>query len=163
MKTSAITLAAALVAFIAIGDAQAAGAPSFERLALCHDSWLDWKDDAARMGAFGSHLEGQFTRSPGDGSFVPRAPLQVLGHSVTQVYPQSVGMGVGFSLVVSTGFAQARSAIGKQLGQSMSCSTSDGVRSCEIKLGEKKTAILMTGQNGQAKTSLMGCYYFYQQ
>ena len=30
-------------------------------------------------------------------------------------------------------------------------------------LGPKKTALLMTGQNGQARTSLVGCYYFYQQ
>jgi len=163
MKTLALTLAATLAAAIACGDALAAEAPSFQRMALCQDSWLDWKDDSVRMGAFTRDIEGQLVRSTDDGAFVPKAPIKVLGHTVTQVYPQSVGMGVGFSVVVDGGLAQTRAAVEKQLGQPMSCSTSEGVRSCEIKVGAKKTAVLMTGQNGQAKTSLLGCFYFYQQ
>lgn len=163
MKTLALTLVATLAAAIACGNAQAAGEPSLQRLALCQDSWFDWQDDTARMDAFRHYLEGQFERGTDDGAFTPKTPLKVLGHSVSQVYPQSVGMGVGFSVVVDAGAAQARAAVEKQLGQPMSCSTGDGVRSCEIKLGAKKTVLLMTGQNGQAKTSLVGCYYFYQQ
>lgn len=82
---------------------------------------------------------------------------------MTQVYPQSVGMGVGFSMVIDTGFAQARAAVEQQLGKPMTCTTGDGMRACEARIGEKKTAMLITGQNGNAKSSLVGCYYFYQQ
>jgi hypothetical protein len=57
---------------------------------------------------------------------------------------------------------QARAAIERQLGQPMTCTASDGARTCEIQLDDKKTALLMTGQNGTAKTSLVGCYYFYE-
>lgn len=157
------SLAIALSAAAACCAAQAAEPPSFERLAVCQDSWLDWKDDSVRIGAFTRHLDSQFERGAQDGAFVPKAPLKMLGHSVSQVYPQSVGMGVGFSVVVDAGFAPTRAALERQLGKPMTCSTSDGVRTCELELGAKKTALLMTGQNGQAKTSLVGCYYFYQQ
>jgi hypothetical protein len=163
MKALSLTLAITLSAAGACFAVQAAEPPSFERLAVCQDSWLDWKDDSVRIGAFTRHLESQFDRSAQDGAFVPKTPLKVLGHSVAQVYPQSVGMGVGFSVVVNAGFAQARKSLEQQLGKAMTCSTSDGVRSCEVELGAKKTALLMTGENGQAKTSLLGCYYFYQQ
>jgi hypothetical protein len=163
MKTLALTLAATLAAAVVCGPAQAAGEPSLQRLALCQDSWLEWKDDSVRMGAFQRYLEGDFERGAEDGAFAPKTPLKVLGQTVTQVYPQSVGMGVGFSVVVAAGAAQARAAIEQQIGKPMNCSTSEGVRACEVQLGAKKTAMLMTGQNGQAKTSLLGCFYFYQQ
>jgi hypothetical protein len=163
MKTLALALAATLAGIAAGPTAHAADEPQLQRLALCQDSWLDWKDDEARMARFASHFESRFERSPQGDAFAPKAPVQALGRTVTQVYPQSVGMGVGFSLVVNADFAQARAAIEQQLGKPMNCTTGEGVRSCELKLGPKKTALLMNGQNGQAKTSLVGCYYFYQQ
>jgi hypothetical protein len=164
MKTFALAIAAATLAGLAVGPtAHAADEPQLQRLALCQDSWLDWKDDDARMARFASYFESRFERSPQGDAFAPKTPTQAFGRSVTQVYPQSVGMGVGFSLVVNADFAQARAAIEQQLGRPMSCTTGEGVRSCELKLGPKRTALLMNGQNGQAKTSLVGCYYFYQQ
>lgn len=162
MKTFAITLAGILAA-AACDCTLAAGGPSIQRLALCQDSWLDWKDDSARMAEFVRFIDTQLEAGAGDGAFTPKAPLTALEQSVTQVYPQSVGMGVGFSLVVDAGPAQVRPAIEQQLGKPMTCSTSEGVRACEVKLGPKKTAMLMTGLNGQARTSLLGCFYFYQQ
>lgn len=164
MKTLALAIAAATFAGIAAGPtAHAADEPQLQRLALCQDSWFDWKDDDARMARFASYFESRFERNPQGDAFAPKTPMQALGHAVTQVYPQSIGMGVGFSLVVNADFAQVRAAIEQQLGKPMTCTTSDGMRSCELKLGPKKTALLMTGQNGPAKTSLVGCYYFYQQ
>lgn len=161
MKTLALSVAAALAA-LATTAARAADDAQLQRLALCQDSWLDWQNDDARMARLVNNFESGFTRGA-QGAFTPRSPLSVLGHPVTAVYPQSVGMGVGFSLVVQAGFAESRVAIEKQLGKPMACSTSDGVRSCEAEIGARRTAVLMTGQNGLAKTSLLGCYYFYQQ
>jgi hypothetical protein len=37
------------------------------------------------------------------------------------------------------------------------------VRSCQIELGVKKAVVLLTDPGGQAQSSLLGCYYFYQQ
>jgi len=37
------------------------------------------------------------------------------------------------------------------------------MRACEFQLGANRTAMLITGKNGQARTSLVGCCYFYQQ
>ena len=163
MKTLAPLIALAIAALATAPTAHAADEPQLQRLALCQESWYDWKDDDARMTRFASYFESRFERSPQGDAFAPKSPVQAFGRSVTQVYPQSVGMGVGFSLAVNADFAQARAAIEQQLGKPMTCSTSKGVRSCELKLGPKKTALLMNGQNGQAKTSLVGCYYFYQQ
>ena len=158
-----ITLASALTVFAAMPSAVAAEDPSLQRLALCQDSWFDFKDDDARMTRFAGYFEGRFDRDAQGAGFSPKQRVQALGYNVTQVYPQSVGMGVGFSLVINADFAQARAAVEKQLGKPMSCTTSDGMRACEAPIGEKKTAMLITGQNGAGKTSLVGCYYFYQQ
>jgi hypothetical protein len=163
MKTLAPVIALAITALATAPTAHAADEPQLQRLALCQDSWYDWKDDDARMARFASDFESRFERSPQGDAFAPKTPTQAFGRSVTQVYPQSVGMGVGFSLVVNADFAQARAAIEQQLGRPMSCTTGEGVRSCELKLGPKKTALLMTGQNGQAKTSRVGCDDFDQQ
>ncbi len=163
MKTPLLALAAMLAAIATSQVAHAADEPQLQRLALCQDSRHDWKGDAARTTRFVSDFENRFDRSPQGDAFAPKSEAKVLGHAVTQVYPQSVGMGVGFSLVVNANFIQARAGIEQQLGKPMTCSTSEGVRSCELKLGPRKTALLMTAQNGQANTSLIGCYYFYQQ
>ena len=159
----AITLPALLAALAGSADARVADDAQLQRLALCQDSWQDWKDDAVRMQRFESYFETRFDRSASDDAFTPKVPTNVLGSSVMQVYPQSVGMGVGFSLTVSADHARVRAGIEQQLGKPMTCATSDGVRSCEIELGSKRTAVLMTDQDGRAQSSLVGCYYFYQQ
>ncbi len=163
MKPFVITFAALLAAITASAAVRAADDPQLQRLALCQDSWLDWKDDAVRMGRLMHDFETRFDRGASDAAFVPRSSTSVLGSRVTEVYPQSVGTGVGFSLTVNTPHAQVRARIEQQLGKKMQCSTSDGFVSCAVELGAKKTALLMTEQNGQAQSSLVGCYYFYQQ
>jgi hypothetical protein len=165
MKSFAIHTAASAIAAIAVASSAVQAASDdlpLQRLALCQDSWVDWKDDAPRMARFSNTFNTRFNRSAQGDAFIPRQPSQVLGRAITHAYPQSVGMGVGFSLVINSDFGTARAAIEQQLGKPMRCSTSDGVRSCELQLGEQKTALLMTGQNGQADTSLVGCYYFYE-
>jgi len=163
MKTFAITFAVLLATLAGSANVRAADDPQLQGLALCQDTWLSWKDDSVRMARYANYVQTQFEQSPSDGAFVPKLPKSVFGWPVAQVYPQSVGMGVGFSLTVNVDHARARAMIERQVGKAMECSDSEGVRACAVELGAKKTAVLMTDQNGAAKTSLLGCYYFYQQ
>lgn len=163
MKTFARTLAALLAASAGCNDVRAAADTQLQRLALCQDRWTDLKDDAVRMSWFGNYIETRFNRGASDDVFSPKSPTRVLGWSVTHIYPQSVGMGVGFSLTVKVDHARARAAIANQVGQPMNCTASEGVRSCAVEPGCKRTAVLMAGQNGRALSSLMGCYHFYRQ
>lgn len=164
MNTPRLALAAALVVSAMPTQAGMADDAQMQRLALCQDSWLDWKDDSARMTDLVDYFESRIARSPqGSGAFDVKAPLRVLGQPVTQVYPQSVGMGVGFSLTVKAGFGATRAAVERRLGKSMACTSGDGMQACELQVGPKKTVVLMAPLNGAAKATLMGCYYFYQQ
>ena len=33
--------------------------------------------------------------------------------------------------------------------------------SCELAVAEKRTLMIVAGDNGKSKTTLLGCYYFY--
>jgi hypothetical protein len=70
-----------------------------ERLAMCKDSWRDWKNDPAQARKVGELFNSTFVERAKDGSFTPNAKVSVVGLPVLQVYPESVGMGVGFSAV----------------------------------------------------------------
>lgn len=162
MKILLVALAAMLAGIKTSHAVQSADGMQLQRLALCQESWHDWEDGDVRTTRFVSYLESHFDRSPQGDAFTPKFEAKVLGYAVTQVYPQSVGMGAGFSLLIDANFIQARGGIERQLDKPMTCLSSDGIRSCELKLGLKKTALLMTAQNGHANTSLIGCYYLFQ-
>lgn len=164
MKTvsMSITLAALLLASAGSADLHAEGVPQLQRLALCQDTWFDWKDDARRMQSYSNYFETKFDGSASDGSFTPKSPTTAFGGRVSHVYPGSVGTGVGFSLTVNADHAQLRAGIEKQLGKAMTCETGEGTRACELQLGPNKTVLLMTDQNGRAQSSLVGCYYYYE-
>lgn len=165
MKTAPTApIAAALLALFAVQEpTHAADDVTMLRLATCQDSWLEWKNDEPRMARFASLFETQFVRSEQGDAFAPRAPTSVLGYAVAQVYPQSVGMGLGYSVLVNAPFAQVRQSFEKQLGKPLKCSTSEGTRACELPLAAKKTAMLLASDNPNSKTTLLGCYYYYQQ
>lgn len=161
MKTVSITRAA-LLAALAGSDIFAADEPRLQRLAHCQDTWLEWKDNAKRMAKLSNYFETQFARRSEDAAGFPsKSPTIALGWPVTLVYPQSVGMGVGFSMTVAADHPQMRSGIERQLGKPLACKNSNGIRACEDELGAKKTVLLMTDQDARAKSSLAGCYYFY--
>ena len=163
LKAKLLAVATLMTVFAAAPPtAAAADDTQFQRLALCRDSWLDWKSDDAKMSALVDYFETRLVRDRKGAGGSPKASTQVLGLPVIKVYPQSVGMGVGFSLVVDAEFSRARAAIEQQLGKPMACAASDGMRSCDLSVGAQRTAILMTGENGNAKTSLVGCYYYYE-
>ena len=162
--TAALLCAAFLLASANDAGAAAADDALLQRLATCQDSWLDWKNDPVRQARFVDAVEARYTRGARGAGFAPKAPTQMYGLTVTQLYPQSVGMALGFSMLVQADLARTRRAFEAQLGRTMTC-TNDGEGSgCELKLGERKTAVLMAESGaGVAKGTLLGCYYYYEQ
>jgi hypothetical protein len=80
------------------------------------------------------------------------------------VFPESVGMGVGFSIVVNANFTKTKTSLEKKLGKTINkCEPpSDNMRTCELEIAEKKTITLMAEDNPKSTTTLVGCYYFYE-
>jgi len=134
------------------------------RMATCRESWLDWQTkDPAQLKKFGEHLHAEFSPHGNDAFVVPNANVSVAGLRVTQLFPDSVGMGVGLSVTVDAPFDKARQVIEKSAGKPLTkCETSDGMRTCELAIAEKRTLMLMAEDSPKATTTLVGCYYFYE-
>jgi hypothetical protein len=136
---------------------------NIERLATCQDSWLDFKDNPALKKRFADAFNAAFLKKEGDPFFVPRAKMTVLGLPVFQAFPESVGMGLGFSVMVEADFEKSKKHLEQKLGKSLGkCETSDNMRTCELELGEKKTVMLMSQDKSKNKKTLLGCYYYYE-
>jgi hypothetical protein len=164
LKTYAL---AGLLTFVplVVAPARAADNAGIERLATCQDSWFEWKSsDPARLQSFVNRFKADFSPVGNEGAFKPKSSLTVAGLPVTQIYPESVGMGVGFSVIVNAPFETTRAALEKRLGKSLSkCEPpSDNMRACGLEIGEKKTILLLAEDNPKATTTLIGCYYFYE-
>jgi hypothetical protein len=134
-----------------------------ERLAMCKDSWRDWKNDPAQARKVGELFNSTFVERAKDGSFTPNAKVSVVGLPVLQVYPESVGMGVGFSAVLDASFDTAREHVEKAIGKALKdCETGDGMRTCGLEIAKERTITLMAVENDTQKRTLVGCYYFYE-
>jgi len=157
-------LTATTLALLCVWTAPAGAADDalLQRMTLCKDSWLDWKNDEPRLTRFVSDVESRFTRGTSGAGFTPKAPTKAFGLPVEQLFPQTVGMGLGFSVIVNADFAQARRSLEGQLGRTMTCQNSEEGRGCELKIGEKKTVVLMSDGDGKSKQTLLGCYYYYE-
>jgi hypothetical protein len=157
---------AGLVLTLLLGVAPAWGAddPRVENLALCRDSWLDWKNtDPAKLDSFGAFFRSAFAHSGNDAFAVPKSPMAIDGLKVTRVFPESLGMGVGFSVTVDATFDVAKQALEEKLGKPLrQCDTGEGMRTCELPIAEQRTVMLMSGDPPNDKTTLVGCYYFYE-
>jgi hypothetical protein len=71
-------------------------------------------------------------------------------------------MGVGFSVMVEAPFDTARRTVEKTFGKSLQkCDASDNMRTCDLKIGEKRTFMLMAEDSAKSATTLLGCYYYY--
>jgi hypothetical protein len=160
-----IRWAGLLTAFLAVViPAQAADNRGIERLATCQDSWLDWKErDPAQLKHFIDSFQRDFSPKETGGFFVPKASQTVAGLPVAQVYPESVGMGVGFSVVVDSGFDSTKKTLEQMIGKSLKkCEPpSDNMRTCELEIAPKKTIVLMAEDNPKSRKTLVGCYYLY--
>jgi hypothetical protein len=163
MKTASLATVLTILPLV-FAPARAAEDPGIARLATCQDSWLDWqKTDPARMKNFADHFRAAFAPNDNGAFFVPKSNLSVLGFHVTQVYPESVGMGVGFSVLVEAPFDKARRSLEKSIGRPLGkCETSDNMRTCGLELGEKRTLMAMAEDSPKATTTLLGCYYYYE-
>ncbi len=164
VRAAAVALATTTLTFVICvtpGVASAAEDATIDRLATCQDSWYEWKEDRARMTQLVSMVEASFKRSEQGAGFMPKRATATMGLPVEQLFPQSVGMGVGFSAIVHADFAEARRTFEQRLGRKMTCTMSEGTPACELELGPKKTAVLMT-DDPRSKRTLLGCYYFYE-
>jgi hypothetical protein len=153
-----------LALLIAAVPASGAGDPRIENFALCRDSWLELeKTDPAALEDFGVSLRSGFTESSDDGHITPNSPVTIAGVNVTQVWPSSLGMGLGFSALVEAPFDEAKQAVegalGKPLGE---CQAGDGMRTCELSIAEQRTVILLSEDPPNDQTTLVGCYYYYE-
>jgi hypothetical protein len=160
MKLAAITLLIALAA----APAFAADDAGLERLATCKDSWVDWqKSDPAQLKTFAEHFRAAFSPHDNDPYFLPKANISVAGLRVTQAFPESVGMGVGFSLTLNASFDKAKTIFEKSLGKKLSkCETSDNMHTCELEIADQHTFMLMAEDDPKSTQTLVGCYYFYE-
>lgn len=89
--------------------------------------------------------------------------MMIAGLDITQVYPGSLGMGLGFSVLVDASFDVTRQAIESDLGKPLGlCDASEGMRSCELSIAKQRTVLLVSADPPNDKTTLVGCYYFYE-
>lgn len=142
--------------------ARAADDLKIERLATCQDSWLDFKGNPTLTKRFAEAFNAAFLQKEGKPFFVPRTKTTIFGLPVEQAFPESVGMAVGFSVMVDADFDKSRKRVEQEIGKSLGkCEAGDNMRSCELALGEKKTVVLMSQDNPKNKKTLIGCYYYY--
>jgi hypothetical protein len=144
--------------------APAAGAAfPLEQMTTCQESWLDWKDDPATTASRRDSFRAQFREGEKDAFFVPISSATLMGLPVSQVYSSSVGMGVGFSVQVKAPFDRAKKAVEQSIRKPLTkCETSDGMRTCELELGAKKTVMLLSDAAGKSGQTLIGCFYYYE-
>lgn len=159
-----LQILAGLALLCAVLPATAADDAGLARMALCRDSWFDWqKSDPTKLKAFGDRFRAEFVRHDNDPFVLPKGNISIMGLHVAQAFPDSVGMGVGFSLTVDAGFDQVRKAVEKSLGKGVRhCESSDGMKSCDVQIAPQRTVVLMAEDSAKAKQALIGCYYFYE-
>ncbi len=155
---------AGIFVMLQIASAGAADDLSLERMATCRDSWFDWsKSDPGQLQKFGDHFRSQFSPNQNGAFFVPKTGISIAGLRVAQAFPNSIGMGVGFSVLVDATFDETRRISEKILGRSLEkCETGDNMRTCSLEIGPKRTFTLMAEDNPKSATTLLGCYYFYE-
>jgi hypothetical protein len=153
-----------LAILVGVAPAWCADDPRVENLALCRDSWLDWqRSDPAKLDSFGAFVRSAFKHSGNDAFWAPKSAMSIGGLNVTRAFPQSLGMGVGFSVLVDARFDVARQAFEQKLGKPLGeCETGEGMRTCSLPIAEQRTVMLMSGDQLNDNTTLIGCYYYYE-
>ena len=157
-------LGAATALVFAVLPALAADDTGLTRMALCQDSWFDWqKNDPAKLKAFAGYFRSSFVPHGNDPFLLPKNKVSVMGLNVSQAFPDSIGMAVGFSLTVDAPFDRARKAVETSLGKRLQhCETGDDMKTCALELAPQRAVTLMAEDSPKARQTLVGCYYFYE-
>ena len=160
----AIFTGVAIGMLAAVFPALAADDLGLTRMVLCQDSWVEWtKKEQKTFAAFRNQFMNQFGRHENAPYWLPKSGVSVLGMRVAQAFPDSIGMGVGFSLTVDAPFDTARAAMEKALGKKLQhCEASDGMKTCDLEVAPQRTVTVMAGDNPKDRQTLIGCYYFYE-
>ena len=82
MNTFAITITTLIVGLVGSAGVHAANDIQLQRLGICQDRWVDWKDDAVRLERFENFFKTEFEEMAPDGAFVPKLPTRVFGWPV---------------------------------------------------------------------------------
>lgn len=160
--TKRIITGAVLATLLPLSTAHAADDKTLVSLATCQESWTDWKQDPARGRTFRAKFESEFRAQDREPFYLPIRPTTLLGHPVVRMYPDSVGMGVGFSVLAAASFEAVKTSMEQQMGKPFDrCGVDDGAKTCERKLAKDKTVLLMEAGRGKNPQTLFGCYYFY--
>ena len=161
MKFASI-ISRVLLPALLCANAQATDNALLSQLATCEQSWIGWDKASPKVAEFRKLFTEDFKRRDREPGFAPIKPLSILGFAVAEAYPESVGMGVGFSVLVDAEFDKVKASLEKQVGKPLGdCSKEGNSRSCEHTIGEKKTLLLFEEGRGKRAKTLFGCYYFY--
>jgi hypothetical protein len=136
--------------------------PAFdlERMATCEDSWLDWRDDPARTKAFAEGLKVSFEQRGKGPSLAPRGRTTFLRMPVLKVFPDTIGMARGFSILLYAMFDDAKALLEQGYSTHLdNCQTSAGTRMCSREIGENKTLLVMGDTGANRHQTLLGCFY----
>jgi hypothetical protein len=138
--------------------------PAMERLILCKDSWMDWqKANAPQLGPLRDDLNAGYKPHGNDPYFLPKKEITIAGFRVIQLYPGSVGMGVGISAMIAAPFDKAKATYEKLIGKKfVHCENGEGMKTCELELGPKRTAMILAADPEKKPSTLIGCYYYYE-
>jgi len=134
-----------------------------ERLATCQDSWIEWENEPSKQKDLSKDINSTFVEKGNSGFLVPKSEKSVFGLKVVQLFPESIGMAVGFSVMVEGDFKTTRETLEKRLGKLFKkCETGDDMLSCELEIGEKKTILILAEEDGKNIKTLFGCFYYYE-
>jgi len=157
-------LVCAAILLVHLSSARALTAPEdlIEQLATCRASWLDWKNDPAQAQKFRETITARFTQQSRGPAWTPKQSVTLLGMPVVEAFPESVGMGVGFSMTVDAPLEKARAQVEKITGRTFkTCERDGGMLSCLLEVADKRTLMLMSDDSAKSKHTLVGCYYLY--
>ena len=150
------------MALTAVTHAHGADDKLFLDLATCQESWLEWKNIPQKMNPFKERVNSELKQTEGTAGYTPLKPMSLLGFNLVEVYPGSVGMGLGFSVVVNAEFEKVKASLEKQTGQRITeCSVHENTRDRGYSLAERKTLTVTEVAKGKDAKTLFGCYYYY--
>ena len=157
---------AALLMSLCSLSALAAPAPEPKQLvalATCQESWLDFQAAPAKGEAMRQLIEADYSADPKGAGMAPKTKATLLGLPITQLFPDSAGMAVGFSVSVEGKFADVKTRLEKQLGYKLEhCESDDEMTTCEHQIAEKKTIAMVADGKGDLPETLVGCVYYYE-